>query len=115
MGRSVYRAERRKGMRKEGDDLSDYIMPGLKTIEVSRLYLGGGGQIGDHQIFTRHKAVRQAPHRSSLLRRIVVLRRAKYTVMTIEKHESEKCTSTIRDLKKECRDRFAHDFRTLRA
>jgi len=42
MGRSIYRAMRRKGVRKEGEDLSDYIMPGPKTIEVSRLYRARG-------------------------------------------------------------------------
>lgn len=93
--------------------LSDYIVPGLKTIEVSRLRAGRGENKGgeDRQIFTRHKAVEQPPHQSSLLRKSAVSRRAKYIVMAIGKYESEKCASTTRDLK-DYRVRFTRDFRT---
>jgi len=71
MGRSVYQANEEKGCERREENLSGYIVPGLKTIEVSWLRRGKGENRGreDRQIFTRHKAVEQPPHRSSLLRR----------------------------------------------
>lgn len=108
--------------------LSDYIVPDLKTIEVSRFQKEKGKEKvrqaeeeerekENYQIFTRHKAAEQPPHWSSLLRKSITPHRAKYIVMAFRKYESEKCIVTTRDLRKDYRARFTRDFlfRTLRA
>lgn len=118
MVRSVYQTNEEKGRGRKEKDLSGYIVPGFKTIEVSRLRGERGEGRGenregeDRQIFTRHKAVEQPLLRSSLLHKSAIPRRAKYIVMAIGKYEREKCTPTTRDLKN-YRVWFTYDFQTL--
>lgn len=114
MVHSIYQSSEEKecGIRKE-ISLSDYIVPDLKTIEVGRFQKGKGKEKvrqkkrEDRQIFTRHKAAEQPPHWSSLLRKSIAPRRAKYIVMALGKYESEKCTVTTRDLRKNSLDLLA--------
>lgn len=73
--RPLYSPGEREGKGCEKDDKKKrgplYIAQCLKTIEMSLLRRkreAGAGEKEDRQIFTRHKAVEQPPHRSSLLR-----------------------------------------------
>jgi len=102
MSCSVYQTNEEKecGRRERKENFSDYIVPGLKTIEVSQLRRER--RTAREERTARYSRVIKQWNNlfsgvpcSERERRT----RAKYIVMAIKKYESEKCTSTTRDLK----------------